>query len=72
MTVPFDCDSDPERYRLGMQVARAHSSVSLYERVAAILTELGVGVVLDVGCCGRIHLRSCKPTRSGCPSVPAP
>lgn len=50
MTVPFDYDAEPGRYRLGMQVAQAHSSVSLYERVAAALVELGVGLVLDVGC----------------------
>lgn len=50
MTVPFDYDSVPERYRLGMQVARAHSAASLYDWVAALLTELRVDRVVDVGC----------------------
>jgi len=50
VTVPFDYDAAPERYRLGMQVMSTHSMVSLYDRVATVLVELGVGVVLDVGC----------------------
>lgn len=50
MTVPFDYDAAPERYRLGMQTTRAHSRVSLYDRVALLVDDLGVGVVLDVGC----------------------
>jgi SAM-dependent methyltransferase len=48
--VVFDYDSAPERYRLGMAVARAHSSASLYAAVAARLAALRVRRVLDVGC----------------------
>jgi SAM-dependent methyltransferase len=48
--VVFDYDSAPERYRLGMAVARAHSSASRYAEVAARLVALGVRRVLDVGC----------------------
>lgn len=43
VTVLFDYDADPERYRLGMHVTQAHSSVSLYDRVAALLGELSFG-----------------------------
>jgi SAM-dependent methyltransferase len=47
--VPCDYDSEPGRYRLGMQVARANTAVDLYARVARLLGELGAGTVLDVG-----------------------
>lgn len=50
VTVPFDYDTAPERYRLGMQNTRAHSASNLYDRVALMLNELGAGLVLDVGC----------------------
>ena len=60
MTVPFDYDAAPERYRLGMQLAQTHSTISLYDRVATILGELGVGLVLDVGCADGV-LRAALP-----------
>lgn len=60
VTVSFDYDADPERYRLGMHVTQAHSSVSLYDRVAALLGDLGVGLVLDVGCADGV-LRAALP-----------
>ena len=48
--MPCVYDTDPERYRLGMQTARAHAGADLYGRVARLLGELGAGTVLDVGC----------------------
>jgi SAM-dependent methyltransferase len=48
--VPFDYDTTPERYRLGMRTARAYSAADLYERVSVLLSELRAGTVLDVGC----------------------
>jgi SAM-dependent methyltransferase len=48
--VVLDYDSAPERYRLGMAVARAHSAASLHAEVASWLVALGVRRVLDVGC----------------------
>ncbi|MGH3980898.1 MAG: class I SAM-dependent methyltransferase [Pseudonocardiaceae bacterium] len=60
MTVPLDYDAAPERYRLGMQVARAYSAGNLYERVAVMLTDLGVDLVLDVGCADGV-LRAALP-----------
>ncbi|WP_170856810.1 class I SAM-dependent methyltransferase [Geodermatophilus africanus] len=48
--MPRDYDSDPGRYRLGRQLARVHTTVDLYNRVAQLLAELGAGTVLDVGC----------------------
>jgi len=56
VTVPFDYDDAPERYRLGMHGTRMHSSASLYDRVALLLGELEAGLVLDVGCAdGALH-----------------
>lgn len=60
VTVPSDYDSEPERYRLGMQVTRAYSTASLYELVATMLAELDLGLVLDVGC-GEGALREFLP-----------
>lgn len=60
MTIPFDYDAVPERYRLGMQISQAHSVVSLYDRVAAMLVDLHVGMVLDVGCADGV-LRAALP-----------
>lgn len=56
----FDYDANPERYQLGMHITRKHSSMSLYQRVAAMLTDLGAGTVLDVGCADGV-LRSALP-----------
>jgi SAM-dependent methyltransferase len=50
VSVPCDYDTDPERYRLGMRTARAHTRADLYGRVARLLGALGAGTVLDVGC----------------------
>ena len=50
VSVPCDYDTDPERYRLGMRTARAHTGADLYGRVARLLGALGAGTVLDVGC----------------------
>jgi SAM-dependent methyltransferase len=50
VSVPCDYDTDPERYRLGMRTARAHTGADLHGRVARLLSELGAGTVLDVGC----------------------
>ena len=61
MTVPFDYDAVPERYRLGMQNTRAHSAINLYDRVAQILNELNAVQVLDVGCADGV-LRAALPT----------
>lgn len=60
MTVPFDYDNAPERYRLGMRVAGAYSEGSLYDRVAGMLTKLDVDVVLDMGCADGV-LRAALP-----------
>ncbi len=60
MAVRFDYDAAPERYRWGMQVTRAHSARSLYDRVAVMLTDLDVGVALDVGCADGV-LRAALP-----------
>ena len=60
VSVPCDYDTDPERYRLGMRTARAHSGADLYGRVAQLLGELGAGTVLDVGC-GDGALRAALP-----------
>ena len=60
VSVPFDYDAAPERYRLGMHITQTHSTVSLYDRVATMLGELGVGVVLDVGCADGV-LRAALP-----------
>jgi SAM-dependent methyltransferase len=48
--VVFDYDSAPERYRLGMAVARLSSAASLHAEVASRLAGLGARRVLDVGC----------------------
>ena len=50
VSVPCDYDTHPERYRLGMRSARAHTGADLYGRVARLLGELGASTVLDVGC----------------------
>ncbi|WP_448608708.1 class I SAM-dependent methyltransferase [Geodermatophilus sp. URMC 60] len=50
MGVPCDYDTAPERYRLGMRSARAHTAADLHGRVARLLGELGASTVLDVGC----------------------
>jgi SAM-dependent methyltransferase len=50
VSVPCDYDTDPERYRLGMRTARAHTGADLHDRVARLLGDLGAGTVLDVGC----------------------
>jgi SAM-dependent methyltransferase len=60
VTVLLDYDATPERYRLGMQVTKANSVGSLYNRIASMLTELEVGTVLDVGC-GEGALREALP-----------
>ncbi|MCV2489790.1 class I SAM-dependent methyltransferase [Geodermatophilus sp. YIM 151500] len=50
MGVPCDYDTDPDRYRLGVRSARAHTAADLYGQVARLLGELGARTVLDVGC----------------------
>jgi SAM-dependent methyltransferase len=68
VTVPFDYDTAPEQYRLGMQAMRAHSASSLYDRVAVMLTELAARFVLDVGCADgvlRAALPPCGPRLVG-------
>jgi SAM-dependent methyltransferase len=68
MGVPLDYTRDPQRYRLGMAVAGAHASASLYDLVTATLAELGARRVLDVGCAdGVLHA---AVTRA--PDDPAP
>ena len=71
--MPFDYDTTPERYRLGMRIAIDHGSVSLYDRVAQLLRDLEVGVVLDVGCADgvlRRALGSSSPRLVGLDTVP--
>lgn len=60
--VPFDYERAPERYRLGMAVARAHAAVSLYDVVAARLAEYGARRVLDVGCADGVLRAALPPT----------
>ena len=56
MTVRYDYDDEPWRHRLGIRVARQYASVSLHERVVGMLLDLGVELVLDVGCAdGVLH-----------------
>ncbi|MGH3757583.1 class I SAM-dependent methyltransferase [Actinophytocola sp.] len=52
MTTTSDYDSDPDRFRTGTRVTAAHlrPGVSLYEKIAGLLTERGVRRVLDLGC----------------------
>jgi len=57
-SVPCDYDTDPRRYRLGMQVADAYTAGSLYERVARMLRAPDVGRVLDVGCADGVLSRA--------------
>jgi SAM-dependent methyltransferase len=61
VSVPCDYDTAPERYRLGMRSARAHTAADLYGRVARLLGELGASTVLDVGCADG-PLRAALPT----------
>lgn len=61
VTVPFDYDATPERYRLGIHNTRAHCAINLYDRVALMLNELQAGLVLDVGCADGV-LRAALPT----------
>jgi SAM-dependent methyltransferase len=52
MPTPRDYDADPERYRLGMRVAAAHTApgVSLQARIVEHLVAAGATTVLDAGC----------------------
>jgi SAM-dependent methyltransferase len=58
--VPSDYAADPGRYRLGTAIARAHATASLYDLVAAVLTELDARRVLDVVCAEGV-LRAALP-----------
>ena len=60
--MPFDYGAAPERYRLGMQNTRMHSTADLYAQVARVLDELGARAVLDVGCADGPLRRSLLPT----------
>lgn len=60
MTVPFDYDEDPDRYRAAMAGIAAHSVADLYRWVAGLLDELGVRLVLEVGCAEGV-LRAALP-----------
>jgi SAM-dependent methyltransferase len=62
MTVPFDYDGRPERYRLGMRVAGEYSAPSLYEWVGRLLDVPDVQVVLDVGCADGVLRRTLPPS----------
>jgi SAM-dependent methyltransferase len=66
--VPFDYAAAPERYLLGMAVARAHATASLYDLVAARLAELDARLVLDVGCADGV-LRAALPSAGRTPRV---
>ena len=61
MCAEYDYDTAPERYRLGMRTSRQHSSASLYQRVATLLSQHGATRVLDVGCADGV-LRSTLPS----------
>jgi SAM-dependent methyltransferase len=62
VTVPFDYDARPERYRLGMRVAGEYSAGSLYEWVARLLVTPEVQIVLDVGCADGVLRRALSPS----------
>lgn len=51
-TTPRDYDSDPGRYRLGMQLSASYttSGADLHARIVDLLAGAGVRRVLDVGC----------------------
>jgi SAM-dependent methyltransferase len=61
VAVPFDYDTSPQRYRLGMQVADAYAAESLYGRAARLLRDLDAGIVLDVGCADGVLRRALPP-----------
>jgi SAM-dependent methyltransferase len=61
MAAPFDYETNPQRYRLGMRVAGAHAASSLYEWVAQLLRALDVDTVLDVGCADGVLRRAHAP-----------
>jgi SAM-dependent methyltransferase len=52
VTTPLDYNANPERYRLGMRMVDMHltGSRSLYDRIADVLVDAKVRLVLDVGC----------------------
>lgn len=52
MPTPRDYDAHPERYRLGMRVAAAHTvrGASLQARIVEHLVAAGATTVLDAGC----------------------
>jgi SAM-dependent methyltransferase len=58
-SVPCDYDTDPGRYRRGMQLADAYTAGSMYDRVARMLLRApGVAGVLDVGCADGVLARA--------------
>jgi SAM-dependent methyltransferase len=59
--VPFDYESSPERYRLGMRITAAHAGANLYEHLARMLRTLSATVVLDVGCADGVLRRALAP-----------
>jgi len=50
MPTPRDYDADPERYRLGVRLAAAHSDADLQARIVERLVAFGAATVLDAGC----------------------
>jgi SAM-dependent methyltransferase len=61
--VPFDYESRPQRYRLGMTITAAHAGTNLYERVVQMLRALDATLVLDVGCADGVLRRALPPSR---------
>jgi SAM-dependent methyltransferase len=57
---PFDYDSDPGRYRLGMRLSRSFATAGLYAAISEVLLDTGARLVLDIGC-GNGPLRAALP-----------
>lgn len=52
MATRRDYDRDPDRFRLASELTATYlrPGISLYEKIAGLLAELGARRVLDLGC----------------------